>query len=89
MRDLLRCPFPSCNGEETYTKKQNMFRHYQTHIECFETCAFCDRTFNYLRKLVKHLEDCKIKKTQDRQEGSIVQVSIEADRTADESKDEK
>ncbi|KAI9853843.1 MAG: hypothetical protein M1813_001789 [Trichoglossum hirsutum] len=65
--DRLRCPFPSCNGEETYTKKTNMFRHYQTHIECNEKCAFCKKPFNRLRKLVKHLEDCKVKKNQDRQ----------------------
>ncbi|KAI9770956.1 MAG: hypothetical protein M1840_002660 [Geoglossum simile] len=83
--DLLRCPFPGCNGEETYTKRANMFRHYQTRmifpfvskvdvkligtsdIECDETCAFCNRTFNRLRKLAKHLEDCKVKKSRDEQ----------------------
>ncbi|KAH0539146.1 hypothetical protein FGG08_004318 [Glutinoglossum americanum] len=37
------------------------------HIGCNEECAFCKNPFDRLRKLVKHLEDCKVEKSRDKQ----------------------
>ncbi|KAM5361006.1 hypothetical protein ACJA88_014624 [Fusarium oxysporum] len=39
--DPLTCPYRSCSRNDPYTSRGNLVRHFQTHVDCYETCPFC------------------------------------------------
>lgn len=54
--DQLQCPFRGCRRVERYTTRSNLVRHFQTHIECYEMCPFCQEIFRRVHSFVRH--DC-------------------------------
>ncbi|PVI02630.1 hypothetical protein DM02DRAFT_653294 [Periconia macrospinosa] len=55
----LQCPYPACDREKLFNRRQGLLRHFQSHVQCYETCVFCRTSFNRVRLFLIH--QCKAK----------------------------
>ncbi|KAI9767335.1 MAG: hypothetical protein M1840_005744 [Geoglossum simile] len=61
----LKCPHPKCEGKKPFTRKKNLQRHYQDHIECNAKCGFCGSNYSRIRGFIIYVRGCKDKKSQE------------------------
>ncbi|KAL6240425.1 hypothetical protein RBB50_012626 [Rhinocladiella similis] len=59
-RTKRQCPYPNCHRKMRFKRRNDLVRHYETHIRCYEICVFCRDTFTWLRKYIRH--KCSIRK---------------------------
>ncbi|KAF2182596.1 hypothetical protein K469DRAFT_752085 [Zopfia rhizophila CBS 207.26] len=50
----LQCPYPGCDRKKQFKRRQDLVRHYQSHIRCYEICVICRDSFSRVRPFLRH-----------------------------------